>query len=112
MTIKPILKPPHIAALLILSDRQGDDIAYSAPIQVPGMGVVDRMVAPPHVIGRQRQNPKHTAQPVIGKAAFEKRLMAAIVLDQEQPHQRHPVQQRNAEGKRIADRQRHPGKRP
>jgi hypothetical protein len=80
--------------------------------QIPGGGMVDGMGAPPDVIGCEGQHAQSAPDPVAQMAVAEERPVAAIVLDDEQAHQKAAVQQRQGQADPDTDGQRPPGQRP
>ena len=51
-------------------------------------GVMRRMRAAPKAIGCQRQHANEPADPIVGRPMFEKRAVAAVVLDKKQAHEK------------------------
>jgi hypothetical protein len=72
----------------ILADGQGIDIADAASVQVAGPGMVQCVRAPPIIVGRERKDAENPSHPVVEWPPGEKRAVPAIMLDQEQPHEK------------------------
>ena len=87
MAIQAIAQPPPERARAVFLDGQRVDVADAAAVEIAGAGVMHGVGAAPHVIGRQRQHAGDAAEPVVGQPVAEEGAVAAIVLDQEQPHQ-------------------------
>ena len=79
-----------LKAFHIFPNRQRIDIAKPARIQIAGACVMQRVAAPPAIIGGQREHPDCSAGPVIGAAIAEERLVTAIMLNDEESQQQHP----------------------
>lgn len=107
MAIQPIAQPAKIGATAILVDRQYPNVAMTAVAEVPATGVMPRMISAPQVVRRQCEQSAETTQEVIRSAASKERVMPAIVLDDEDPHEetgrrdcqekREPIGPRNAQ---------------
>ncbi len=74
--------------------------ARAAPVEVVPDAVVSGMLAPPKGVGRQGQEAAHRPEHMIGAARAKERAMAAIVLNDKDPHQK--------PGRRHRQRQGHP----
>ena len=68
----------------ILPHRLRLDVADAAPVEISGRCMVDRVAAPPEVVGRQGQDADRPTDPVVGGLARQERSVPAIVLDHEQ----------------------------
>ena len=112
VAVGAIQKPPHPRPRAILFYRQCQHIANAAFVQIAVMRVVDRMRAPPHIIGGQGQHAQTAAHPILQFAIGEIRRMAAVMLNNKDPHQKRAVQNRQPKGQPIADRQRQPRQHP
>src|SRR6516162_10479137 len=78
--------PPRTG--LVFAHCQGIDIADTAPVEVTGGGVMDRMCAAPPIVRRHREHANDTADPVVRQTVGEKGAMAAVVLDHEQAQEK------------------------
>lgn len=87
MPVEPVTKPAPTRQRVVFGDCQGFDVANAAFVQVSGRGVVFRMRPAPIVVGRQRQDADRASNPVVDAATGEKRTVAAIMLNHEQPEQ-------------------------
>lgn len=86
VAINAIAKPPPKAAGVIFLYRQGVDIAIAAFIEIGGGGMVQRVQPAPIVIGRDGEEGKDAACPVIQAVVIEEGTVAAIMLDDENAH--------------------------
>ena len=84
MAIEPVNQAAASVQRKILPHRLRLDVADAAPVEISGRCVVDRVAAPPEVVGRQGQDADRPADPVVGGLARQERSVPAIVLDHEQ----------------------------
>ena len=68
--------------------RQRVDVADAARVEIAGARMVDRVRAPPEIVGRKRQNADNAANPIVRAAAREERAVAAVVLNHEEANQK------------------------
>ena len=61
--------------------------ADAATIKVSGCRVVNGVCTAPHIIRCQREDAERAAKPIVQRAVTEERTVAAIMLDDEQPHE-------------------------
>ena len=87
VAIDPVDEPPQRRARAIFADGEGGDVAGAAPREIAGGGVMHRMVMAPEGIGGERQHADDAAQQVVRPARLEIGAVAAIMLDDEQPHE-------------------------
>jgi len=78
--------PPRTG--LVFAHCQGIDIADTAPVEVTGGGMMDRMCAAPPIVRRHREHANDAADPVVRQTVGEKGAMAAVVLDHEQAQEK------------------------
>jgi hypothetical protein len=88
VAVKTIFQTAPPRTSLVFADCQGIDIADTAPVEVAGGGMMDRMRAAPPVVRRQREYAKDAADPVVRQTVGEKGAMAAVVLDHEQAQEK------------------------
>ena len=112
MAIEAVAEPPAPIESQILFDRQRDDVAQAATVEIAGGGVMGRVRALPIVVGRQGDDAEHAPDPVVERAVTKERAVTAIVLDEKQPHQKSGRGQRKREGQPIADVHQRPHCRP
>ena len=112
MAIEAVHQPAPPPARAVFFNRQRQDVAHAALVQIAVAGMVDRMGLTPNIIGGQCQHTQRTADPVLQFAVLEERRMAAVVLDAENAYQEHPVHHSKPKCQPRADRQRHPGQGP
>jgi hypothetical protein len=74
--------------------------------------MMDRMGAPPIIVGRQRQHAERASDPIIGETVLEEGPMAAIVLDHEQPRQQARGRHCQQQAEPIIEMQRCPHQQP
>ncbi len=72
----------------IFGDGQRIHVADTAAIEVAVCRMVNRMRLLPVRVRRQREDSKNPAEPVVRAAVREKGCMAAIMLDQKDPHEK------------------------
>lgn len=87
MPVEPVGQAPPQRTRQILAHGQSRNVANAPPLQIPGRGVMNGVPLAPERIRRQRQNAQRPPEHVIRVPRFEKRTMAAIVLNHEEPHQ-------------------------
>src|ERR1700734_4194917 len=58
---------------------------------------MDRVGAPPKIVGRDRQDAERSADPIVSVLAWEERSVPAIVLDQKQANEQPGGQRRERE---------------
>ena len=112
MPVQPIPQPPPEPLGAVFLNRQGQHIANAPVVQIAMVRMVDGMRPLPHVIGRQRQHTQGAPQPILRCAVAQVGGMAAIVLDDEQPHQKPAVQHGNRQRQPRRHIQRRPGQHP
>ena len=88
MAIEAVAEPLAPAQSQIFSDRQRYDVAQAATVEIAGGGVMGRVRALPIIIGRQGDDAEHAPDPVVDRAMAKEGAVAAIVLDEKQPHQK------------------------
>ena len=64
-----------------------------------------RMGAPPNVIRCNSHHPKRPTDPVIQPTTAEERAVTAVVLNNEQPHKKQTVENRQGASQKVAERQ-------
>ena len=99
MAIESVAQTVAPVAREIFAHRQRLDIANAASVKIAGCGVMDRVTAPPVIVGRHRQDAEGAAHPVIGEFTRKERAVPAIVLDQEQADEQSSGQRRQRERK-------------
>ena len=87
VAIEPVADPAPERPRVIFGNGEGDDIADAARIEIAARGVVDRVGAPPAIVGGESQDADGAADPVIDLPYAEEGAVAAIVLDHEEPQQ-------------------------
>ena len=112
MADEAIEGPAEPSLFAVFPDRQQRHVSRAPPVEIACAGMVDRVGPAPDVIGRQRHDPDHAADPVAETPVAEQGAVPAIVLDHEQPNQKGRVRQRQGQRQYGADRQRPPGHRP
>ena len=68
--------------------------------------------ASPEIIGRQRQDPKHATDPVIGLTIAKKSAVSAVMLDHEEANQEPCRRQRHEKSEPVAELECHPHQEP
>src|SRR5947207_15701183 len=81
--VDAIAQPTPSRAREILTHGQRVDIADSAAVKIARRRVVNGVFTSPKIIRRERQNPDHASDPVVGTTAMEEGTVTAIVLDHE-----------------------------
>ena len=78
MAVKTVTQatPPRTA--LEVAHGKGIDIADTAPVEVAGGSMMDRMRAAPAVVRRQREHANDAADPVVCQTVGEKGAMAVF----------------------------------
>ena len=71
----------------VLRGRQRPDVADTPAVQVAGGRVMLRVRALPLVEGRQDEHPRDVSDDSVRATGGKERAVAAIVEDDEQPHQ-------------------------
>ena len=111
--IDPVLQPAPATERAVFPHGEGGDIADPAAVEMARPGVVQRMGAAPVVIGRQRDDAEHPADPVVRCPAAEHRAVPAVVLDEEEADEEPRSRKREQQGEPVADeRQRQPHRGP
>ena len=88
VAVEPIFQPAPARPSLIFTHSQGIDIADTAPVEVTGDGMMDRMCAAPPIVRRHREHANDVADPVVRQTVGEKGAMAAVVLNHEQAQEK------------------------
>ena len=88
IAIKAIEKATVSRKRLVLTDRKSVDVADTAPAEIAGRCMMDRMGLAPIAVGRQGEDADQTSQHVIGPTGSEKRSVPTVMLDDEQPDQK------------------------
>ena len=88
------------------------DIADAPLVEIAGRRVMDRVGAPPVVVGREGQDADHPPRPVVDAAPGKQGSMAAIMLQHEQTHQEAGGGNRQGKAPIMAVDDRHRGERP
>ena len=99
MAIEPIAEAAAPIAGEIFAHRQRLDVADAAPVEIARCRVMDRMAAPPVIVGRHCQDADRAADPVVGDLAGKERAVPAIVLDHEQANEQPGGERRQRERK-------------
>ena len=104
---QPIREPFPAGCFQIFLHGQCPYRTQAAPVQVASRRMVDGMFPAPEMIRGEGQYAGDEAPNIIGFPGLEKRTVAAIVVNDEQPHQKSPRQyrqrQRNPPGHRQAE---------
>ena len=101
MAIEPVADPAAPVAREIFANRQRLDVADAAPVEIARRRMVDRMAAPPVIVGGHRHDADPPADPLVGGFARQERTVPAIVLDHEEANEQPGRQRRH--GKRKPD---------
>src|SRR6516162_5452831 len=88
MAVKSVFQTAPPRTSLVFAHCQGIDIADTAPVEVTGAGVMDRMRAAPPVVRRQREHANDAADPVVRQTVGEEGAMAAVVLNHEEAQEK------------------------
>lgn len=86
MTIEPVRHPAQPGPGEIFTDCQGLKVANAPFGQIARIGMMNIVRRAPITIGGPGEYTEKPPDPIIGFAVFEKRLMTAIMLDDEQPY--------------------------
>ena len=81
VTVYTIQQTIKLAALQVLINSQGFDIADTAPIEISRGRMMIGVLQAPELVGSKGENTEYTSQPVISSSGGEHGTMAAIVLD-------------------------------
>ncbi len=103
VAIKPISDMPGARPAAIFGNCQRLHIADTAAIEVPRRRVVDRVLFPPDIVGRHRENTQKAPCPIVAPSVAKERPMAAVMLNHEGADQKRTIQGRDECGKRITD---------
>ncbi len=87
---------------MVFLKGEGHHVADPPVTQIAGMAVMDRMGAPPDIVGRQGDDAERPPDPVADIAVSDEGAVAAIVLDAEEAHEEQAVDRRDQEGAEIA----------
>ncbi len=112
MAIEPIAEALAPAQSQVFSHRQRFDVAQAATVEIAGGGVMGRVGALPIIIGRQGDDAEHASDPVVDRAMAEEGAVAAIVLDEKQPHQKSRRRQGQSKAQPVTDVHQRPHRRP
>jgi hypothetical protein len=99
----PVSQAPEAAPRAIFPHGQRWNIARSPAVEIARCRVMRGMVLPPDVVRGQRQDTKHTPDPVARLPVLQERAMPAILLDHEEAQQEEGIDQGKAEGQRGTD---------
>jgi len=86
VAIEPIEKPAPRALGAIFLDGERRQRTEPAPVEVAGGRMMDGVRSSPAVVRRHCDRADESSNPVVGRRTLEKRAVAAIVLDHEEPH--------------------------
>ena len=84
MAVETVAEPVAPIAGEIFADRQRIDVADAAPVEIARGRMMDRVAAPPVVVGRHGDDADRPADPVVGGLARKERAVPAVVLDHEE----------------------------